>query len=70
MQDDDFVESREEGATRVLSGPYVFLEAGAYLNKRYGSDCRYFILPTPNFLSVSAFAVKKGSPFIPILNNV
>ncbi|XP_063843812.1 probable glutamate receptor isoform X2 [Scylla paramamosain] len=70
MQEDDFVESREEGTARVLRGPYVFLEAGAYLNKRYGADCRYFILPTPNFPSLSAFAVRKGSPFIPILNNI
>ncbi|MPD00749.1 hypothetical protein E2C01_096244 [Portunus trituberculatus] len=70
MQEDDLVASREEGTMRVLRGPYVFLEAGAYLNKRYGSDCRYFILPTPNFPSLSAFAVRKGSPFIPVLNNV
>ncbi|XP_050720035.1 probable glutamate receptor isoform X2 [Eriocheir sinensis] len=70
VREEDFVESREEGTDRVLHEPYVYLDAGPYLNQRFGADCRYFILPSPNFPSMSAFAVKKGSPLIPILNSI
>ncbi|XP_042229189.1 probable glutamate receptor [Homarus americanus] len=67
---DDFVNSREEGMERVLQQPFVFLAAGAYLSNKYGRDCRYFILPKANFPSISAFAIKKASPLIPVLNKI
>lgn len=70
VREEDYVESREEGTDKVLREPYVFMDAGPYLNQRFGADCRYFILPSPNFPSMSAFAVKKGSPLTPILNNM
>ncbi|KAK3866460.1 hypothetical protein Pcinc_028004 [Petrolisthes cinctipes] len=70
MDKNNLVKNREEGMTRVLEKPFVFLAAGHYLNQEYGRDCRYFILPTSNFPSMSALAVKKGFPYTPALNKI
>ncbi|KAK4320049.1 hypothetical protein Pmani_009070 [Petrolisthes manimaculis] len=70
MDKNNLVKNREEGMARVLEKPFVFLAAGHYLNQGYGRDCRYFILPTSNFPSMSAFAVKKGLPYTPVLNKI
>ncbi|XP_071523389.1 probable glutamate receptor [Panulirus ornatus] len=66
----DLVLSREEGMKRVMTHPFVFLVAENYLNNKYGKDCRYLILPKPYFPSMSAFAIRKGSPLIPVLNKI
>ncbi|XP_047487930.1 probable glutamate receptor [Penaeus chinensis] len=63
-------ESRQEAMTRVLEDSYVFLDAISYLRDNHGQDCRLVIMPQAYFPSQSAFAVRKGAPFVALFNSI
>ncbi|ROT75751.1 Glutamate receptor ionotropic, kainate 2 [Penaeus vannamei] len=62
--------SMEEGAARVLKEPYLFISSEVAILHTFGQDCRMYILPTSYFPVQQSFALRKGSPLVPILNKV
>ncbi|XP_064106966.1 probable glutamate receptor [Macrobrachium nipponense] len=56
------------GIERVKSEPYVLMDWELRLMHRYGGDCELFFLPTSYFEVKSSFALRKGSPYVSLLN--
>ncbi|XP_053642597.2 probable glutamate receptor [Cherax quadricarinatus] len=67
---DGIVESMDEGIERVLKEAYVFMEWEVTLFYKFGQDCRLYRLPTGYFPAQASFALKKGSPLVPVFNNL
>ncbi|XP_064106803.1 probable glutamate receptor [Macrobrachium nipponense] len=59
----------ETAMRRTRSEPYVLMEWEMHLKFKYEADCQSFILPTSYFQSKSSIALKKGSPYAPLLNS-
>lgn len=64
------VKGWKEGMEKVLKENYVFLASHVYLFTELGRDCRYYIIRRPQFSAVNSFALRKGSPLVPVLNNM
>ncbi|XP_042876130.1 probable glutamate receptor [Penaeus japonicus] len=62
--------SMDEAFSKVLEEPYLFISSEVAILYTFGQDCRVYILPTSYFPVQQSFALKKGSPLIPILNKV
>ncbi|XP_069974567.1 uncharacterized protein [Penaeus vannamei] len=68
--EEDLPESRQEAMGRVLEESYVFLDAISYLRDNHGQDCRLVFMSQAYFPSQSAFAVRKGAPFVALFNSI
>ncbi|XP_069974834.1 glutamate receptor ionotropic, delta-1-like [Penaeus vannamei] len=68
MKDEDLVLSPEEGMERVLKGDYAFMEWEFYYNLNFGDECGAFLLPASYFPDYTSFALRKGSPLVPVMN--
>ncbi|XP_063600736.1 probable glutamate receptor [Penaeus indicus] len=62
--------SMEEAAARVLEEPYLFISSEVAILYTFGQDCQVYILPTSYFPVQQSFALRKGSPLVPVLNKV
>ncbi|XP_068232538.1 probable glutamate receptor [Palaemon carinicauda] len=60
----------ETAMRRVRTEPYVLMEWDVHLKYKYESDCQLFILPNSYFQAKSSIVLRKGSPYVALLNSV
>ncbi|KAG7169750.1 Glutamate receptor ionotropic, delta-1-like 23 [Homarus americanus] len=57
-----------EGMQKTLKENYIYFDTGIYVLN--AADCRHLILPNAVFTAITSFALQKGSPLVPVFNQI